>query len=961
MNQRESYSIIPDTSMPIEPFPIGRRSRKIVLAQFLGFLVTFVVVLAVLFHFNSSSRAVKSHSEDLELPDKKDKDLEENKALGKVYSQLTEHKQDKVIPLSYDLKLSICKEKLPKYLLEVQITCYIVSPVKKISLDFEAPKAEIKLVTISDFVAASKKINFVISDQNLVLEFPEGLAADSLLSIHLCLENDISSSMTGFYSSLASSGAPIYSTQFEPNYARQVFPLFDQPHLKAVFTMEITTTKEFKVLFNTPLDFKTEKDEVRQHVFLPTPRMSPYLLAWVVAKLESKSLELSTRPSLEISVYASEEAVDRVGFALHSAEECVAFYEELLDVSYVLEKLDMVAIPNFEAGAMENWGLVTYREADLLIKEPRFYQPATRRVFQVVAHELAHQWFGNLVTAKGWNQLWLNEGFASFFEAYSLCKLHSEEGDWDGAGNYCRGLVTEGMYSALYYDASKLTDALLQPVSDEEAKRVFSPISYSKGHAVLNMLREFLGEQTFFDGLRTYLKRFSFRSVGWEELNSSLSKQLKERTRFGDGQVLLRDFLQSFVEQKGVPQLFYELDSDSENIRLTQTRFFLLQSEREDTVWQLPVRLQVVSVDGELEQQDFLLQEKVQEFPLSEAVSRLLNKKNCVLVFNPDSAFYHTTFVRTEDVAAFVAAYASLSTNQKFSFLASLSAMFSAAQLDLFLVPNLVPLLKKENNRLVFGTLLGMCDTIYEFKKKYGGLPQLDIRESLEKTLLSKIAELSAVDFDALSHDEQKENTDLLKKRVFLQLVDMGEKGVIEKLLSELPVSDDFDFHEYALHFKTALRFANNKGEVYQRLLKLYLESDLEYRYKVSILGLLGNLTETYYVEKTLELMMSDKVKDQDRAYVLYGVLASQEPKAIHQALVFVKENWSVLAEIYKHGNMLSGFLSAFGSYDEDTFRDFVLSVKKERPLLEKVADRTIERMDHGKQQKKYWLKQNNN
>ena len=332
--------------------------------------------------------------------------------------------------------------------------------------------------------------------------------------------------MAGFYRSSyqGKDGKKKYlaTSQMEPTDARRTFPCFDEPALKAAFSVTLVADKNLTCLSN--MDIVGEEDtksvyggHAKKAVkFRKTPLMSTYLLAFIVGELnyiETKKFRVPIR------VYAPpDKEIEQGRFSLDLAAKTLDFYEKQFDSDFPLPKMDMVAIPDFSAGAMENWGLITYRVVDLLFDEKTGGASTRQRVAEVVQHELAHQWFGNLVTMDFWDGLWLNEGFATWMSWYSCNSFFPEWKVW-------QGYVTDNLQHALALDSLRSSHPIEVPVKRaDEINQIFDAISYSKGSCVLRMISKYIGEETFIKGIRQYLKKHAYGNTQTGDLWAALSE-----------------------------------------------------------------------------------------------------------------------------------------------------------------------------------------------------------------------------------------------------------------------------------------------------------------------------------------------------------------------------------------------------------------------------------------------------
>jgi aminopeptidase N len=364
----------------------------------------------------------------------------------------------------------------------------------------------------------------------------------------------------------------LLATQFESHYARQAFPVIDEPSAKATFDLTLTTEKDVIVLGNMPVKHQAEENGQLVTSFNTTPRMSSYLLAWVVGDLQKKTA--TTKSGVEINIWATRAHADNnLDFALDIATRTIDFFDDFFGVPYPLPKSDHVALPDFSAGAMENWGLITYREIALLV-DPETTSIATKEYAAlVIAHELSHQWFGNLVTMAWWNDLWLNESFAEMMEFVAIDALEPEWNVW-------LEHASSSVLSALRRDALDGVQAIQTTVSHpDEINSVFDPsIVYAKGGRLLRMLQAHLGTETLRAGLKLYFNKHKYSNTTAQDLWESLA---------GASGTDVSGFMNAWMTQSGYP-VIHAATNDS-SVTLTQEQFFIGPHNPSDKLWPIPL------------------------------------------------------------------------------------------------------------------------------------------------------------------------------------------------------------------------------------------------------------------------------------------------------------------------------------------------------------------------------------
>ncbi|WP_054846169.1 M1 family metallopeptidase [Sulfuracidifex tepidarius] len=306
-------------------------------------------------------------------------------------------------------------------------------------------------------------------------------------------------------------GGYMISTQFEANYARRFIPCIDDPSKKATFLIRVQVDKDKDVISNMPIKEVVDQGNRKTVIFHETPKMSTYLLYLGIGKFEEVKEDfrfpilLATVPGKSV----------RGKFSLDVAKKSVEFYEKYFSIPYQLPKMHLIAVPEFSAGAMENWGAITFREIALLADDKTPFS-RKRRIAVTVAHELAHQWFGDLVTMKWWDDLWLNESFATFMSHKAMDAIRK---DWDLIGYFLSIETSEAMERD-----SLFTHPIHVPVkTPEEIEEIFDEISYGKGASILRMIESYVGEENFRKGVSEYLKKFSFSNAEASDLWTSIS------------------------------------------------------------------------------------------------------------------------------------------------------------------------------------------------------------------------------------------------------------------------------------------------------------------------------------------------------------------------------------------------------------------------------------------------------
>jgi aminopeptidase N len=431
-----------------------------------------------------------------------------------------------------------------------------------------------KDLTISTALFDGKEAAFSLeADDELAISHPDITNGDHVLTISF--SGTITDNMNGIYPGyyeVNGEKKELLATQFESHYARQAFPVIDEPSAKATFDLTLTTEQDVTVLSNMPLKQQQVEDGQLVTSFETTPRMSSYLLAWVVGDLQKKTA--TSKSGVEINIWSTlAHADNNLDFALDIATRTIDFFNDFFGVPYPLPKSDHVALPDFSAGAMENWGLITYREIALLV-DPETTSIATKQyVALVIAHELSHQWFGNLVTMQWWNDLWLNESFAEMMEFVAIDSLEPEWNVW-------LEHASSSVLSALRRDALDGVQAIQTDVNHpDEINSIFDPsIVYAKGGRLLRMLQAHLGNENLRAGLKLYFEKHQYGNTVAKDLWESLSEA---------SGIDVASFMNAWITQSGYPVVHATLEDTK--VTLTQEQFFIGPHQPSDTLWPIPL------------------------------------------------------------------------------------------------------------------------------------------------------------------------------------------------------------------------------------------------------------------------------------------------------------------------------------------------------------------------------------
>ncbi len=675
-------------------------------------------------------------------------------------------------------------------------------------------------------------------------------------TVQMKFSGDITDPMNGLYPCYFNHDQQqkkLFATQFESHHAREVFPSIDEPAAKATFDLTlITPDDEGTVLANTPVLEQFVSEGRKQTTFETTPIMSTYLLAFVYGEIGYK--EAATNRGTKVRTYATPDNVKFTDFALETGVKILEFYEDYFDIPYPLEKCDMIALPDFASGAMENWGLITYREQCMLVDPDNTSLPTKQYVAMVVAHELAHQWFGNLVTMEWWTDLWLNEGFASWIEYLAVDHLFP---DWDMWTQFIAG----EQQSALKLDSLDNTHPIEVPINHpDEIRSIFDAISYNKGASVIHMLHGYLGEKDFRNGLRHYLNQHAYKNTSTNDLWSSLEKISGKP---------VKKFMHAWTSLPGFPLV--KVETAGKDISLKQERFYMQKPAKAKTLkWPVPL----MSSKDMPERLDNL-----------ELTVKNISSADGLMINTGRNGFYRSLY--SADLNSLVAAR--INKLKPLDRLGILADSFETAKAGYGTAVESFKLLEKysqEDNAAVWDIIaanIGETRRVMDDEK---------VRESIKPLIIN----LTSSQIDRLGTSEKKSDThfDKLLRPTVLGLAASADHPEIVKWcidsFNNLKSSEDIHADLRSVIFNTAARHGDEK--VYKKLLSLHDATDLSEE-RTTLAAAMTSFEQPKLIEKALSLVVTDKVRRQDAMYwVAYSFMNRHAKKATWE---WMKDNWGWL------------------------------------------------------------------
>ena len=799
-----------------------------------------------------------------------------------------------VKPLHYDLTLEPNFETF-KYEGTVTIELDVVEDTKSISLntlDLDIHETIIK--SGSNTVSSSPKLSLDEDSQTTKIEFDETIPAGTKATLYHKFTGSLNDNMAGFYRSSykGADGKDAYmaTTQMEPTDARRAFPCFDEPALKATYTVTLIADDKMTCLSNMDVASEKQVDSAmtgkkrKAVTFNKTPLMSTYLLAFIVGELKVYE---TNEFRLPVRVFCTpDKDIDHGHFSASLAAKTLKFYEEQFDSEFPLPKMDMVAIPDFSAGAMENWGLVTYRVVDLLLDEKTSSASTKQRIAEVVQHELAHQWFGNLVTMDFWDGLWLNEGFATWMSWYSCNIFYPEWKVWEG-------YVTDNLQSALGLDSLRSSHPIEVPVKRaDEINQIFDAISYSKGSCVLRMISKHLGEDVFMEGIRRYLKKHAYGNTQTGDLWAALSDASgKDVERIAD----------IWTKNIGFPVVTVTEDAKSSSVSVKQNRFLRtadVKPEEDKTLF--PVFLGLRTKDGVDE--ELTLSKREDTFKVPDLDFYKLNADH--------SGIYRTSYPphRLQKLGENAKA-GLLTVEDRAGMIADAGALSAAGYQKTSGLLSLLKSFDTEPDFVVWDEITARVGTIrnawiFEDQKTQDAL------RDFQRSLVAEKAHKIGWEFkDTDGHIEQQ-----FKALLFGASAGTGD---------EKTKAAAFDmFEKFAAGDRNALH-PNLRSSVYAVVLKYGGEKEYnillnEYETaknadeRNAALRSLGRAQQPELIQRTLAYSLSKHVKDQDVYLPLAGLRAHRP--GMEAFWEWVKENWEVLVKKMPPSFTLLGSVVAMAS-----------------------------------------------
>lgn len=785
-----------------------------------------------------------------------------------------------IVPLRYELTLSPDLEAFT-FSGEEVIHLSLKKDVKEITL--HSVDLDIKAVEVFEKSGSqpAQKITYDTKAETATFIFGKRVHGGDI-RLKLVFRGILSDTLRGFYRSrykVKGKTKHMATTQFEATDARRAFPCFDEPAAKAEFDVSLIVPNGATAISNTiPMHIKEHEGGYKIVSFERTPKMSTYLLAFIIGDFEH--IEKRTKEGTLVRVFTTPGKVHQAEFALDCAVKTLSFYNEYFDILYPLPVLDLIAIPDFSAGAMENWGAITYREAALLIDPEHSAAITKQRVASVIAHELTHQWFGNLVTMEWWTHLWLNEGFASYMTYLAVHDLFPE---WDIWTQF----AYDDLGGAMELDALATTHPVEVEVHHpSEIVEIFDAVSYDKGASIIRMLSDYIGEKNFRDGLRFYLKKHSYKNTETGHLWAALEHV--------SGKPVAR-MMRDWTGRPGYPLLRVEVAGRGFAVR--QERFYssAISKKKSDASlpWFVPVSF---LADNDTKKKQFVLKKRFARVPL--APNAAWFKLNI-----GETGFFRTQYPKEVQALLGTPVRAKhLGAIDRLGLIRDMSALSEAGDTTSADMLAFALHYKEEEDYTVWAELSA---GLSKLRRLIPGEPFEEQYRHFGRSLLAPIVRKMGWE---RKKDEPHTQT-LLRTQVLAMAVSYGDEAVIahaKKMFAKVSTKKNpIDPDLRGVVYGAVAKYGGAKE--YAKLMQLYRAADL-HEEKNRIARSFGAFAQKDLIRKTLAFGISDVVRKQDTWYFINPVFYN--PAGSDLAWEFVKKNWKMFLKQYGVGHDLARFLA---------------------------------------------------
>lgn len=835
-----------------------------------------------------------------------------------------------VVPKHYDLFLKTDLEKCV-FNGHVTVSLEVKEPTKRIVLNSQDLKIDedIQLELSDGSIIRASELDTSDNDcETIALVFLSDVPAGKC-KVTLKFNGELTDNLKGLYRSKYTShdtNEERYCavTQFEACDAHRCFPCWDDPAIKATFDITLSVPKNRVALSNMPVKSEEVLPDGNVLVkFETTPIMSTYLVAVVVGEFDY--IEDKTPDGICVRVYTPVGKQEQGRFALDVAVKVLPYYKEYFKMPYPLPKMDLIAIGSFAAGAMENWGLVTYRETCLLVDLLKTTTQRKQWIAIIVAHELAHQWFGNLVTMEWWTHLWLNEGYATFAEFLCVANLFPEYDIWTQ-------FVTETWSPALKLDALKNSHPIEVPVGHPlEVDEIFDDISYSKGASVIRMLHRYIGDADFAKGMNLYFKKYQYGNAATDDLWNTLEEASNKP---------ISSVMSKWTRQMGYPVISVRSEQvgNTRKFYLKQSQFWAdgSASSGDSQLWMVPIEFCSAKAPNEV------VHEVLLDKSEAEVVISGIGENDWVKL-NPGSVGFYRVQYSNEMLQLFKPAVSNLSLPplDRLGLLGDLFALVQSGQTSTDQALILLEAMQNEHNCTVWSSMTSVLTKIRML---------LQYAEDIQPKFMAFGRRMLAFIGSTISWDPRPDegHKDKLLRNVILDLL-----YVFEDENTSVEAQKRFEAHKNGTTplwsdirgtvYKTVLRSAD--AATYETFLELYRQETLQEE-KERILYALAAIKDDDLQAAVLKFALTDEVRTQTTLTLLGAIAQSRKGRDL--VWNYVKNNWDEIHKKYGTPVILSGFISS--SFSHYASEEKAVEVEKffaenKTSGAERAVQQTVERI----------------
>jgi len=809
-------------------------------------------------------------------------------------------------PVRYEVKLDIDLSNF-KYTGSQDVELEIIKETKS----FEVNAIDIEIISALLFNEDEKEFDLTF-EYLRDLERISFTASENIpvgkYSLKLEFNSTITNDLKGFYKSqfldLNDNEKWIATTQFEPTSARNAFPCWDEPEYKAVFSISLTSDEKYLRVSNEKVLRENKLEDGRvETLFVDSMKMSTYLVAFVIGELEVT--EVGSVGDTQIRIIHRPGFSHQTSFAGAAGMKILEFFENYYQIPYPGSKLDLIAIPDFAMGAMENVGAVTFRESLLLIDESKATRQELSRSVSVIAHELAHMWFGDLVTMKWWDGIWLNEAFASLMEAIAANGTYPEFDQWSEMNlSRSAGFGVDSLKNSRPVE--------FEVETPEQAEEMFDVLTYEKGSTVLRMFEMFVGEEVFQKGVQQYLNKYKFENTHSSDLWESLSEASK---------LPLNEMLPTWIKQPGFPII--KVSKSGGKFILEQSKF-LIDGSTDNSLWEIPVNVR------------FLDTGKVHTLVQNSKTIELDALGEIPFINNGGWAFYHVVY-DAEIFTKIKESFNELNSLEKYRLLEDTWKSVTIGKFSINEFLEFLPIYKSERDPNIWAYVAGIISSLSKILPNESNVSFVNYFNEL---------------IDSIKNDLGKE----IKDSDSMEIKEL--RATINKLIGTIENDESFvDF--YSSKFKDGSIESIEDGSLYNTTLYIsaldpeikiehFLEKflnagspQIEGRYR----AILGVVRDPNAGKIIVQSMLDGTIRGADCPYILASMIANKvtgkdswnEIKDNYSGLLGVMPEWTA-------SRILSGLDAIFDRELGDDIRSFIMA--NPLPSAEKLMAQKLEKLE---------------